>query len=57
MDTKEEWNFKLHPPLSPEPNNSKIARMQAEFENLSAEEVLEVLGNKTAETELGFGNT
>jgi len=27
-----------------------------EFHNLSLKEVLEVLGNKAAETELGFGN-
>ena len=56
MDAKEEWNFESHPPLSPEPNKSKILRMQTEFNSLSTKEVLEVLGNKTAETELGFGN-
>ena len=56
MDTKEEWDFKSHPPLSPEPSESKISRMQTEFDSLSPEEILEVLGNKRAETELGFGN-
>jgi len=56
MDTEEDWNFESHPPLSPEPSESKIARMQTKFEGLSLEEVLEELGNKGTETELGFGN-
>ncbi len=56
MDAKEEWDFKSHPPLMPEPSKSKILRMQMEFDSLSPEEVLEVLRNKGAETESGFGN-
>jgi len=56
MDAEEEWDFKSHPPLMPEPNESKISRMQTEFDSLSPEEVLEVLGNKVSETESGFGN-
>ncbi len=56
MDAEEEWDFKSHPPLMPEPNESKISQMQTEFDSLSLEEVLKILGNKASETELGFGN-
>ena len=57
IDAKEEWDFESHPPLMPEPSESKISRMWMEFNSLSLEEVLKVLGNKVLETELGFGNT
>ncbi len=56
VDAEEEWDFESHPPLTPKPNELKILRMQAEFDTLSADEVLEVLGNKLVETESGFGN-
>jgi len=56
MDIKDDLDFETHPPLAPEPSKSKISRMRTEFKGLTPEEVLDVLGNKEAETESGFGS-
>jgi hypothetical protein len=56
MDMEDEWTTEPPTPLQTETNESKIARMRTEFEALTPEEVLGVLGDKTAETETGFGN-
>jgi hypothetical protein len=56
MDMEDEWTTEPPMPLQAETNKSKVARMRTEFDTLTPEEVLEVLGNKTAGTELGFGN-
>jgi hypothetical protein len=56
MDVEDKWSMEPPMPLQTETNESKVARMQTEFDALTPEEVLEVLSNKTAETESGFGN-
>jgi len=56
MDMEDEWTTEPPAPLQTETNESKVARMRTEFDALTPEEVLEVLGNKAAETESGFGN-
>jgi len=56
MDMEDEWTTEPPTPLQVETNELKVARMRTEFDALTPEEVLEVLGNKAAETKSGFGN-